>query len=105
MAFLAIILEKNGGIKINFLCILLFYEFLMYFFVFLPFVFVCFFGEICGSVTERVALDFKRKYPESNATSIVIKILCKFAFDHCFSLLGNKHGCLDSARGRGREGI
>ena len=33
-AFLAIILEKNASIKINFLCILLFYEFLMYFFVF-----------------------------------------------------------------------
>ena len=48
MAFLAIILEKNAGIKINFLCILLFYEFLMYFLVFLPFVFVVFFGEICG---------------------------------------------------------
>ena len=48
MAFLAIILGKNAGIKINFLCILLFYEFLMYFFVFLPFVFVVFFGEICG---------------------------------------------------------
>ena len=48
MAFLAIILEKNAGIKINFLCILLFYEFLMYFFVFWPFVFVVFFGKICG---------------------------------------------------------
>ena len=48
MAFLAIILEKNAGIKFNFLCILLFYEFLMYFFVFWPFVFVVFFGEICG---------------------------------------------------------
>ena len=48
MAFLAILLEKNAGIKINFLCILLFYEFLMYFFVFWPFVFVVFFGEICG---------------------------------------------------------
>ena len=48
MAFLAIILQKNAGIKINFLCILLFYEFLMYFFVYLPFVFVVFFGEICG---------------------------------------------------------
>ena len=35
-------------IKINFLCILLFYEFLMYFFVFWPFVFVVFFSEICG---------------------------------------------------------
>ena len=34
---------KNAGIKINFLCILLFYEFLMYFFVF-----VLFFSEICG---------------------------------------------------------
>ena len=32
--------------KINFLCILLFYEFLMYFFVFLTFFF--FSGEICG---------------------------------------------------------
>ena len=39
---------KNAGIKINFLCILLFYEFLMYFFVFSTFVFVLFFGEICG---------------------------------------------------------
>ena len=48
MAFLAIILEKNAGIKINFLCILLFYEFLMYFFVFLTVCFVVFFGEICG---------------------------------------------------------
>ena len=49
MAFLAIILEKNAGIKIYFLCILLFYEFLMYFFVFFYlFVFVVFFGKICG---------------------------------------------------------
>ena len=48
MAFLAIILEKNAGIKFYFLCILLFYEFLMYFFVFWPFVFVGFFSEICG---------------------------------------------------------
>ena len=41
---LAIILEKNVGIKINFLCILLFYEFLMYYFVYVTFnVFVCFF--------------------------------------------------------------
>ena len=32
------ILEKNAGIKINFLCILLFYEFLMYF--------LCFFDAI-----------------------------------------------------------
>ena len=48
MAFLSLILEKNAGIKINFLCISLFYEFLMYFFVFWPFVFVVFFGEICG---------------------------------------------------------
>ena len=29
VAFLAIVLGKNSGIKINFLCILLFYEFLM----------------------------------------------------------------------------
>ena len=48
VAFLANVLEKNAGIKINFLCILLFYEFLMYFFVFWPFVFVVFFGKICG---------------------------------------------------------
>ena len=48
VAFLAIILEKHAGIKINFLCILLFYEFLMYFFVFFTFSFVGFFGEICG---------------------------------------------------------
>ena len=48
MGFLAIILEKNAGIKINFLCILLFYEFLMYFFVFFTFCFCCFFCEICG---------------------------------------------------------
>ena len=34
VAFLAIVLEKKSGIKINFLCILLFYEFLMYFFDF-----------------------------------------------------------------------
>ena len=39
---------KNAGIKINFLCILLFYEFLMYFFVFSTFCFCCFFGEIYG---------------------------------------------------------
>ena len=45
MAFLAIILEKNAGIKINFLCILLFYVFLCFF---RPFVFVVFFSEICG---------------------------------------------------------
>ena len=49
MAFLAIILEKNAGVKINFLCILLFYEFLMYFFVFFDLLFLLFFfGEICG---------------------------------------------------------
>ena len=58
MAFLAIILETNAGIKINFLCILLFYEFLMYFivlwisYVFLSSFFFLFFffflGEICG---------------------------------------------------------
>ena len=40
------VLEKKSGIKINFLCILLFYEFLMYFFVFQPFVFVLFFHKI-----------------------------------------------------------
>ena len=40
------VLEKKSGIKINFLCILLFYEFLMYFFVFQPFVFVLFFRKI-----------------------------------------------------------
>ena len=40
------VLEKKSGIKINFLCILLFYEFLMYFFVFQPFVFVIFFCKI-----------------------------------------------------------
>ena len=34
---------KNASIKINFLCILLFYEFLMYFFVFFSFYFCCFF--------------------------------------------------------------
>ena len=39
------VLEKKSGIKINFLCILLFYEFLMYFFVFQPFVFVLFFSQ------------------------------------------------------------
>ena len=39
---------KNAGIKINFLCILLFYEFLMYFFVFLTCFSMFFFGEICG---------------------------------------------------------
>ena len=43
VAFLAIVLEKNSGIKINFLCILLFCEFLMYFFVFFTFYFCCFF--------------------------------------------------------------
>ena len=49
VAFLALLyLKKNAGIKINFLCNLLFYEFLMYFFVFWPFVFVFVFGEICG---------------------------------------------------------
>ena len=40
------VLEKKSGIKINFLCILLFYEFLMYFSVFQPFVFVLFFRKI-----------------------------------------------------------
>ena len=39
---------KHFSIEINFLCILLFYEFLMYFFVFSTFV-VCFFAEICCS--------------------------------------------------------
>ena len=39
------VLEKKSGMKINFLCILLFYEFLMYFFVFQP-VFVLFFRKI-----------------------------------------------------------
>ena len=34
VAFLAIVLEKKSGIKINFLFILLCYEFLMFFFVF-----------------------------------------------------------------------
>ena len=32
--------QKNSGIKINFLCILLFYEFLMYFFVFSTYFFL-----------------------------------------------------------------
>ena len=44
MAFLTIIIEKNAGIKINFLCILLFYEFLMYFLCFLTFCSCCFFS-------------------------------------------------------------
>ena len=35
--------SKKFGIKINFLCILLFYEFLMYFFVFSTFCFLLFF--------------------------------------------------------------
>ena len=44
MAFLAIILEKNAGIKIYFLChFYKFYEFLMYFFAFLTFCFCCVF--------------------------------------------------------------
>ena len=44
MAFLAIILEKNAGIKINFLCILLFYEFLMYSLCFFDLLFLLFFS-------------------------------------------------------------
>ena len=35
---------KNASIKINFLCILLFYEFLMYFFVFFNLLFLLFFS-------------------------------------------------------------
>ena len=62
MAFLAIILEKNAGIKINFLCIVLLYEFLMYFFVFWPFVFVVFFGEICGRhFLKHVYMNYVKK--------------------------------------------
>ena len=38
---------KNFSIEINFLCILLFYEFLIHFLFFQPFVFYCFFAEIC----------------------------------------------------------
>ena len=40
---------KKFSIEINFLCILLFYEFLMYFFDFSTFCFYCFFAEICCS--------------------------------------------------------
>ena len=40
-------LKKKSSIKINFLCISLFFEFLMYFSVFRPFDFYCFFDEIC----------------------------------------------------------
>ena len=40
---------KSFSIKINFLCILLFYEFLMYFFVFSTFCFLLFLAEICCS--------------------------------------------------------
>ena len=40
---------ENFRIEINFLCILLFYEFLMYFFVFSTFCFLLFFAEICCS--------------------------------------------------------
>ena len=46
VAFLTIFMKKKSGILLNFLCISLFYEFLMYFFVFRPFVFVIFFRKI-----------------------------------------------------------
>ena len=49
---LAIILEKNAGIKINFLCILLFYEFLMYFFVFLTFCLFVFWWNLWQTLFE-----------------------------------------------------
>ena len=48
VALLVIVFEKNSGIKINFLCILLFCEFLIYFIVFSTFCLYFVFTEICG---------------------------------------------------------
>ena len=45
---------QNISIEINFLCILLFYEFLMYFFVFSPFCLLLFFAEIVAATFPSI---------------------------------------------------
>ena len=84
------VLEKKSGIKINFLCIVLFYEFLMYFFVFQPFVFVLFFRKIYHRTF------FKHNYAKMNwfqpmKVKIIISLWIRWGKLHLHWLCTQNH--------------